>query len=489
MNTVRRGARLVSVLTGALVALLLTTAGPGGPRAADGDGVSAVAAALRDGPVHVDPRARDVLPPAAAKALRNTVERADKPVLVAVLPADGDFDRKTLLQELRAETGITGVYAVALGDRFDAGADHQVMSRDAVRDAVGAVRRAHPGDPGAMVTDFTDRAVRQASGSAPAAWDGGGAAGDGGRTGGGTAAIVTLGVLVLLAGAGAFLVSRGSRRRRARLERAGLEKLRPVVDEDITAFGEELSRIGFDPATATARARPGGTGTARTGGEAGGTDGMDRTDGEDSTGGEDADAAREDYAQALDAYDDAKTRMAAARRPQDVRGVSRALADGRFALATLDARLRGTALPERRAPCFFDPRHGPSVEDVQWAPPGGTERAVPVCAADAARLAGGEEPAAREVGTPQGPRPYWEAGPVYALWAAGYFGGGLLPGLLTGTLLGGALGGPYADGFGDPSGGGDFGGDFSGGGADPSDFGGGFGDGGGFGGGDFGGGF
>ncbi len=467
----------MSVLTAALAALLLTTAGPGGPRAADGDGVSAAAAALRDGPVHVDPRARDVLPPAAAKALRSTVERADKPVLVAVLPADGDFDRRTLLQELRARTGIAGVYAVALGDRFDAGADHQVMSRDAVRDAVGAVRRAHPGDPGAMVTDFTDRAVRQASGSAPAAWDGDGDArdtGDGGRTGGGTAAIVTLGVLVLLAGAGAFLVSRGSRRRRVRLERAGLEKLRPVVDEDITAFGEELSRIGFDPATATAR--PGGTGAAAAG-AGGGTDG------------ENADAAREDYARALDAYDDAKTRMAAARRPQDVREVSRALADGRFALATLDARLRGAALPERRAPCFFDPRHGPSAEDVQWAPPGGTERAVPVCAADAARLAGGEEPAAREVGTPQGPRPYWEAGPVYAPWAAGYFGGGLLPGLLAGTLLGGALGGPYADGFGDPSGGGDFGGDFSGGGADPRDFGGGFGDGGGFGGGDFGGGF
>ncbi|MFE9334841.1 hypothetical protein [Streptomyces sp. NPDC006925] len=503
MHTVRRGARLVSVLTAALVALLLTTAGPGGPRAADGDGVSAAAAALRDGPVHVDPRARDALPPAAAKALRSTIERADKPVLVAVLPADGDFDRKTLLRELRAETGIAGVYAVALGDRFDAGADHRIMSRDAVRDAVGAVRRAHPGDPGATVTDFTDRAVRQASGSAPAAWDGGGAAEDGGRTGGGTAAIVTLGVLVLLAGGGAFLVSRGSRRRRARLERAGLEKLRPVVDEDITAFGEELSRIGFDPATATARARPGdagGTGAAaaRTGAGAAGENGTagegredeeGKEDEEGGEGGEDRDAAREDYARALDAYDDAKTRMAAARRPQDVREVSRALADGRFALATLEARLRGTALPERRAPCFFDPRHGPSVEDVQWAPPGGTERSVPVCAADAARLADGEEPAAREVGTPQGPRPYWEAGPVYAPWAAGYFGGGLLPGLLTGTLLGGALGGPYPDGFGDPSGGGDFGGDFSGGGADPRDFGGGFGDGGGFGGGDFGGGF
>ncbi|MFI8850218.1 hypothetical protein [Streptomyces sp. 891-h] len=459
MKTVRRVFRLTSVLATVVAALLLVVAAAAGPRAADGGGVDEAAAALRDGPVYVDPRARDTLPPSAADTLEDRIKRADKPVLVAVLPADGGFDRQTLLQDLRTETGITGVYAVALGDRFDAGADHQVMPRDAVRNTVDAVERAHSGDPRAMVTDFAEQAIAQADGDAPAAWDGGGASQDGGRTGGGTGAIVTLGILVLLAACCAFLVSWGGRRRQARLDREGLERLRPVVDEDITAFGEELGRIGFDPSSAA-------PGMAR----------------------EDADAAREDYARALDAYEDAKATMASARRPQEVRKVSESLAEGRFALTTLEARLRGDPLPERRPPCFFDPRHGPSVEDVAWTPPGGTERMVPACAADATRLADGEEPLARQVGTPQGARPYWEAGPVYAPWAAGYFGGALLPGMLMGTMLGSALGGPYAygaEGYGDPSGG-----DFSGGDFSDGDFGGGFGggDGGGFGGGDFGGG-
>ncbi|MFL0391656.1 MULTISPECIES: hypothetical protein [Streptomyces] len=440
------------VLLGAVAAtLLLTAAAGGGPRAVHG--IDDAARTLRDGPVYVDPRARDVLPRSSAEALSDKIERAGKPVFVVVLPATGEFDRATVIQDLRAETGITGVYAVALGDRFDARADSRVMSPRAVRNLSGAVGRAHPGDPRAALTDFTDQALDQARGSAPDSWEGASRC-----TGGGVVAVVTLGALVLLAAASAFLVSRRGRRRREQQERAALERLRPVVDEDITAFGEELSRIGFDPR------------------------GPDATE-----------PAREDYTRALDAYEEAKSTMSAARHPGEVRRVSEALERGRFDLATLDARLKGEPLPERRPPCFFDPRHGPSVKDVRWTPPdGGTERSVPVCAADATRLADGEEPLTRQVGTATGPRPYWDAGPVLAPWAAGYFGGGLLPGMLMGTVLGSSLFAPF--GYGDPGGdfdGGDFsGGDFSGGDFDSRDFGGGFGDGGGFGGGggDFGGG-
>src|SRR3712207_7562347 len=42
--------------------------------------------------------------------------------------------------------------------------------------------------------------------------------------------------------------------------------------------------------------------------------------------------------------------------------------------------------------CFFDPRHGPSARDVEWAPPGGAPRLVPACAADAVRIEDGEDP-------------------------------------------------------------------------------------------------
>ncbi|MFC9019196.1 hypothetical protein ACFTZG_24060, partial [Streptomyces albidoflavus] len=191
-----------------------------------------------------------------------------------------------------------------------------------------------------------------------------------------------------------------------------------------------------------------------------------------------------------------------ARKPEDVREVTKALEDGRFALAVLDARRSGRELPVRRPPCFFDPRHGLSVADVTWAPPGGAPREVPVCAADQARLERGEAPDIRTVESDEGGRrPYWEAGPAYGPWAGGYFGGGILPGILVGTMLGHMMMSPAyaadygsAEGFGDGGAGGGYeGGDVSGSDFDPGDFGGGggFGDGGGFGGGggDFGGGF
>ena len=143
------------------------------------------------------------------------------------------------------------------------------------------------------------------------------------------------------------------------------------------------------------------------------------------------------------------------------------------------AELAGGEAPERRPPCFFDPRHGPSVDDVEWAPPGGEPRPVPVCAADLQRIRDGIEPDSRQV--PYGGQmvPYWAAGPAYMPWAGGFFGGGLLPGLFIGSLLGGGMFGGFGDeayaGDGGDFGGGDFGGpdlgDFGGG--DFGDFGGG----------------
>ncbi|MGP3983981.1 hypothetical protein [Streptomyces sp. KR80] len=457
MKTAVRHTALVPVLAVVAAVLVLMAVMASGARAADG--LDRAAEALKQGPVYVDPRAGDALPSAEADALADKIERADKPVFVAVLPAASEFDRTTLLQDLRTEVGITGVYVVALGDRFAAGADSTVMPRNAVDNLEGAVERSNPGDVGAMTGDFVDQAVQQARGDAPAAWNGGAGTSDGEGVSG-VGLLISLGVLVAAVGGGALLVSRRTKQRRAERDRQQLETLRPVVDEDITAFGEELERISFDPSAP-------------------------KTD----------DTMREDYARALDSYDKAKASMEAARRPGDVRGVTEALEDGRFSLVTLEARRDGKPLPDRRPPCFFDPRHGPSVQDVQWAPAGGPERTVPVCAADAARLEDGEEPMGREVETASGRRPYWEAGPLYGPWAYGYFGGGLLPGLLMGTVLGSLMTGPHAYAYdGSDSDYGDYGGgDVSGSDFDSGDFGGGFGGGdfgGGFGGGgDFGGGF
>jgi hypothetical protein len=439
-------------LPGLLLALLLAAVTMVSPAAAD-TGVSTIGQALRKGPVYVDPAA-SALSSADADALAQRIKTAGKPVFVVVLPAG--YPTANLFTNLRTATGITGLYAIRLGDRFDARADSRVLSNTAVKNLVSSVQGE---DAKTQLNDFTDRAIANMGGSAPASWDG---SSDGGGVSG-TALIVVGGVLVA-GGAGAYTLVRRSRRRRLEEQRAALDKLRVVVDEDITAFGEELDRLDFHPAEPRAD-----------------------------------DAMRADYERALDAYEQAKSYMAAATKPEDVRAVTQAVEDGRFSLAQLAARREGRPLPERRAPCFFDPRHGPSVADATWTPSGGAPRSVPVCAADQARLADGRDPMIREVDTDYGRRPYWDAGPAYGPWAGGYFGGGLLPGLLVGTLLGSMMATPsyasdYGTGYGDFGSGGYDGGDVSGADFDPGDFGGGFGGGdfgggGDGGGGDFGGGF
>lgn len=280
--------------------------------------------------------------------------------------------------------------------------------------------------------------------------------------------IIALGIGIAL-----FVQSRQQKRRRELEAADAVSKVRRVAEEDVVRLGEDLQALDVTVA-----------------------------------GRELDEGARQDYRRALDAYDAAKAALDAVRTPEDVRGVTEALEDGRYAAACVLARLDGRPLPLRRPPCFFNPQHGPSTEDVPWAPAGGIERNVPACAADAERVRAGAEPDSRKVLVGSQRRNYWEAGPAYAPWSNGYFGAyagsGLLPGVLMGAMLtggfggwdgghggsggdggggdggegsdGGDGGGNYADGGGD-YGSGDSG-DFGGGGFD--DFGGSF-DGGGFG--------
>ena len=260
--------------------------------------------------------------------------------------------------------------------------------------------------------------------------------------------------------------------RRPQVSAADIDAARRAAEEDVTRFGEELQRLDLDVHMA----------------------GVDE-------------AMLQDWQRALDSYEAAKRSLEMVQEPQDVRHVTTALEDGRYAVACVRARRAGEPLPARRPPCFFNPSHGPSTQDVAWAPPGGQQRQIPVCGADADRIAQGAEPDVRTVPQGAGRVPYWEAGPAYSPWAMGYFSmyaaTGLLPafmlgGLLSSTWDGGAVdgfdtgggdsggdsgdsGGDAGDGGGD--GGGDFGGGDGGGGGDFGGFDGGFGD---FGGGDFG---
>ena len=432
-------AALLAVLLGLLLLLA--------PAASAAGGLDAAASALRQTQVYVDPAMQDRFSQSRADALAAKIRSADKPIFVAVVPATDEFAANTLFQDLRTKVGIVGTYAVWRGDQFQAYSDEAALSPAATERTAGAASRSHRGDVNGTVTDFVNLAAPQVRGHGVASQSDGLSA----------AAIVVPLALLALAGGGVFLLLRRAKRRKEEQRQADLAQLRRVVDEDITAFGEELDRLDFSPGAPDAD-----------------------------------DAQRTDYAHALDSYEQAKRTMDAATGPEDVRPVTEALEDGRFALATLSARREKQPLPDRRPPCFFDPRHGPSVQDTDWAPGGGAPRTVPVCAADAARLADGRDPDIRTVPTEHGPQPYWNAGPAYGPWAGGYFGGyggGLLPGLLVGTMLGSMMGGGQAwaapgDG-GDYSDGGDHqGGDYSGGDFDAGDFGGFDG-----GGGDFGGGF
>ncbi|MFE5584175.1 hypothetical protein [Kitasatospora sp. NPDC056531] len=453
MRTLARRSRGTGplALVAALLGLLLVFA----PVASAAGGLGDVSTTLKQGKVYVDPAMTSRFSQSQADALTEKIKKADKPIFIAVLPDAAPYNTqtKTIFQDLRTEVGVDGVYAVWLGNLFDARADQGALAKGMPQRIAGAAYRSHQGDINGTLNDFVDQAAPQAKGngvthSTSIAW------------------VVIPVVLVALAGAGVFFLFRRAKKRKEEQARAELEQLRRVVDEDITAFGVELERLDFNPAAADAD-----------------------------------DVQRTDYSHALDAYEKSKRLMDEAKKPEDVKQVTEAIEDGRFALATLAARRDKRPLPERRPPCFMDPRHGPSVKDVEWAPAGGAPRTVPVCQADADRVAAGLDPAVRTVDTEHGPQPYWNAGPAYAPYAGGYysgFGGGLLPGLLVGTVLGSAMSSPayaaapmmehhgYQDQYegGDYTGadfnGGDFGG-FDGGGTD-------FGGGGDFGGGDFGGG-
>ena len=235
-------------------------------------------------------------------------------------------------------------------------------------------------------------------------------------------------LLLIVLGAVFFIGHRKEKQRQRELLAAELQQVKKTAEEDVTSFGEEVAEL--DVITAGVELDTGGA---------------------------------QDYKQALDSYDVAKETLEKVDEPSDIRNVTEALEDGRYAAKCVRARVDGRPLPVRRPPCFFNPQHGPSVEDIDWAPVGGQLRPVPVCAADAERVAVGAEPAVRKVVTGDGRtrRAYWEAGPAYAEYNRGYFnsyaGSCLLPGVLMGAMMFGGMGGGWDGAYGGDMGGGDMG--------------------------------
>jgi hypothetical protein len=387
------------------------------PAAAAQEVIDRAAEALHRDPVYVDRGAPGVISEDEADELRERVrELPPGSLFVSVLPEVPSTEPEDVVLELANRLGISSTHAVLVGNSF------RVAGTAEARRAADEAFAAHRSDgPAAVLLDFVDR---MPGGREPGGEEGGDGAGAG--------ALVLLGLVG--AGGAALLVAR---RRRRREEEAEFAEVKENARDDLVALGEEIRALDLDiemPAVGP--------------------------------------EARADYERAVNAYERADAAWQRARGPEDLEPVGAALEEGRWAMGCARARLAGRPPPERRAPCFFDPRHGPSDRDVEWAPEYGTPRLVPACEADAQRVERGEDPHAREVLVGGQRMPYWNAGPMYAPFAGGFFGGGLLPGMVMGTMLGDVFDAPAAGG-GD-SGGGDFGGgDFGGGDFGGGDFGGG----------------
>ncbi|PUA80332.1 hypothetical protein [Nocardioides currus] len=216
-------------------------------------------------------------------------------------------------------------------------------------------------------------------------------------------------LLVLLGGlvAVAVLAGQSAKNRQLAKAEAELEPVKKLAEEDVTALGVELQELDIDMA------------------------------GKDLGAGENA-----DYQRALDAYESSKSAVTRMSKPDDIRHVTEILEDGRYAMACVRARVDGLPLPTRRPPCFFDPRHGMSVADVPYTPPGGTQRDVPACQLDAERVRAGAEPDIRKVMVGSRRVPYWQGGRAYQPYAQGYFGGfGPMDWMFMGMLFSGGFDG------------------------------------------------
>jgi hypothetical protein len=228
-----------------------------------------------------------------------------------------------------------------------------------------------------------------------------------------------LGLLVVVAVIAAVVMVAGRSRKARVLERknAELEPVKKLAFEDITALGVDLQELDLELA-----------------------------------GRELDQGANSDYQRALDAYESAKTAGDRISEPEHIKHVTEILEDGRYAIACVRARVAGDPLPTRRPPCFFDPRHGLSVQDVAYTPPGGARRDVPACALDAERVEAGADPDIRQVMVGSRRVPYWQGGRAYQPYAQGYFGNfGPMEWMFMGMLFSGgfeAMGG-LAEGIGD----------------------------------------
>ncbi|TDW15982.1 hypothetical protein [Kribbella kalugense] len=345
--------------------------------------MNTVASHLGDAGVWVDPDVKE-LTASEVVELDAAAKSAAAPIRIAVIPAakintsDSDYyvslawEGEEIADQLYDRVGVEGVYGVLV----DAGSEgagrgfHAVQRADHgptyyVGDAVDQAVDCCAPDYQPMLERFIQRAqvVNKPFYVDAAPWAGG-----------------LAGVIGLWYGVTAL----GARRQRRRDEKAHLSVTRPLLNEEIIALSQQVSAL---PTT---------------------------SDPQQSKLSKDV----------LDTVEKARHRLDEAESDKDVQSVTTLLGSARYGLQCLDAVRAGKPIPEPKAPCFFDPRHGPSVAQVQWKPEDGAERAVDVCAACKQRDEAGEKPEIRMVKGWQIERPYWEYAEELGAYVDGYWSRG-----------------------------------------------------------------
>jgi hypothetical protein len=405
----RGGRRAVLAVAGAL-AVVAVTALP----AAAGPWVDRTTGSLRDDPLYVDPSARPTLTPAAAAQVRARIARTGTPVFVAVLPgqalAEAGGRPARLAAMVAGSLGRPGTYLVVAGGRQGAGSD--TLGRGEAAGLAGSAFRAPPGDLSGAVLDFVGRVDRAAGVPATTAAPRQPASGQDAVARDTALQLVLVFALIAALAVFASITARHLGARRGLRRNQEVAEVRAVVEQDLRALGDDLRDLDVDLQAAEAE-HPG---------------------------------ALAQYSRAYEQLERASEAFERAATVEDMAPVSSALESGRFAMDAARAMFEGGEAPRRRPPCFFDTRHGTSVDDVGWEPPTGPSRPVPACSACMQAVASGVQPPPRRVRAGGSTVPFYEAPPYFESWFGGYFGGAAAD-LVGGFPLGRALDDGYVGGL------------------------------------------
>ncbi|WP_245194520.1 hypothetical protein [Kitasatospora phosalacinea] len=400
---------LRSPLPGPLAALLLACAvllGTGAPaRAADATPATtatgeSIAAALKTGPVYVDPAFAAAVTPLQQQQISEQIAATGLPIKVVLVPLQkGDAfngEAKSMAAVVQERLGQSPLILLTSDDygswlngyEWPTGNAHQ--ARDAanavalikeLKDAglaakVGRAIELISTGKGTEVYKAEAERVDREYASRPKHQE----PSDGSPSSSSTGPFAVAAVLVLVLVVGAALVVRGRRRPR----HTAFTFPDAVFAADRAADEAGLRRQAADEVLAL--------GTALEGADGATTPGLGR---------------------ALDAYDAAGRVLDGAAGIPDLAGVLALAAEGRAALTT-----------EPRLPlCFFDPRHGTAVRRTTWRPLGRRERVdVAVCADCGQALKARRSPQVLAVRDQGRTVPYFEVPAERSLWAATGYG-------------------------------------------------------------------